>query len=135
MREAWNRITKPWTEFSERMENAVSALESTTPGRPGEFYGTELELGLGFPLSDNVMFEVQVPDLAVGQHQTDSGTDCLLGNAAGRLSHAVISSHHGRQLSAYSVTSVAVCSCFVRCVSLIVLFMVTEPRSMTYDGK
>jgi len=66
-RQAWNRITKPWTEFSKRMENAVSALESTTSGRPGEFYGTELELGLGFPLSDTVMFEVQVPDLAVGQ--------------------------------------------------------------------
>src|SRR5688500_14685830 len=63
----WYRITKPLAEFSERMENAVSALESTTPGRPGEFYGTELELGLGFPLSDTVMFEVQVPDLAVGQ--------------------------------------------------------------------
>src|SRR5215207_7031780 len=66
MRDAWKRITKPWAEFSERMENAVSALESTTPGRPGEFYGTELELGLGSPLSDTVMFEVQVPDLAVG---------------------------------------------------------------------
>ena len=66
-RQAWNRITKPWNDFSKRMENAVSALESTTGGRPGEFYGTELELGLGFPLSDTVMFEVQVPDLAVGQ--------------------------------------------------------------------
>ena len=66
-RQVWNRITKPWNEFSQRMENAVSALESTTSGRPGEFYGTELELGLGFPLSDAVMFEVEVPDLAVGQ--------------------------------------------------------------------
>jgi transglutaminase-like putative cysteine protease len=66
-RQAWNRITKPWDDFSRRMENAVSALESTTSGRPGEFYGTELELGQGFPLSGTVMFEVQVPDLAVGQ--------------------------------------------------------------------
>lgn len=66
-RQAWNRITKPWNDFSKRMENAVSALDSTSGGRPGEFYGTELELGLGFPLSDTVMFEVQVPDLAVGQ--------------------------------------------------------------------
>src|SRR5688500_18844842 len=63
----WYRITKPWNEFSKRMENAVSALESTTTGRPGEFYGTELELGQGFPLSDTIMFAVQVPDLAVGQ--------------------------------------------------------------------
>jgi transglutaminase-like putative cysteine protease len=66
-KQAWNRITKPWDDFSKRMENAVSALDSTTGGRPGEFYGTELELGLGFPLSDTIMFEVQVPDLAVGQ--------------------------------------------------------------------
>ena len=66
-RQAWNRITKPWDDFSKRMENAVSALDSTTGGRPGEFYGTELELGLGFPLSETVMFQVQVPDLAVGQ--------------------------------------------------------------------
>ncbi|MCI0610202.1 MAG: DUF3488 and transglutaminase-like domain-containing protein [Anaerolineae bacterium] len=66
-RQTWNRITKPWNEFTERMENAVSALESPSGGRPGEFYGTELELGQGFPLSDTVMFQVQVPDLAVGQ--------------------------------------------------------------------
>ena len=62
-RQAWNRITKPWNEFTKRMENAVSALESPNSGRPGEFYGTELELGEGFPLSDTVMFQVQVPDL------------------------------------------------------------------------
>jgi transglutaminase-like putative cysteine protease len=66
-RQAWNRITKPWNDFSKRMENAVSALDSTSGGRPTEFYGTELELGLGFPLSDTVMFQVQVPDLAFGQ--------------------------------------------------------------------
>ena len=63
-RQTWNRIIKPWTDFAERMENAVSALESPSGGRPGEFYGTELELGLGFPLSDTVMFQVQVPDMA-----------------------------------------------------------------------
>ena len=62
-RQAWNRITKPWDDFTKRMENAVSALESPSGGRPGEFYGTELELGQGFPLSDTVMFQVQVPDL------------------------------------------------------------------------
>lgn len=62
-RQAWNRITKPWNDFTKRMENAVSALESPSGGRPGEFYGTELELGQGFPLSDTVMFQVQVPDL------------------------------------------------------------------------
>ena len=66
-RQTWSRITKPWTDFAERLENAVSALESPSGGRPGEFYGTELELGQGFPLSDTVMFQVQVPDLTFDQ--------------------------------------------------------------------
>ncbi|HMD79859.1 MAG TPA: transglutaminase domain-containing protein, partial [Anaerolineales bacterium] len=65
--QTWSRITKPWTDFTERMENAVSALESPSGGRPGEFYGTELELGQGFPLSDTVMFQVQVPDLLASE--------------------------------------------------------------------
>lgn len=67
LRQAWNQLTKPWTDFTERMENAVSALDSPSGGRPGEFYGTELELGRGFPLSDTVMFRVEVPDLAFDQ--------------------------------------------------------------------
>ena len=66
-RQVWNQIIKPWTDFAERMENAVSALESPSGGRPGEFYGTELELGQGFPLSDMVMFQVQVPDLLASE--------------------------------------------------------------------
>ena len=67
VRDAWSRITKPWTDFTDSMENAVSALESRSGGRPGEFYGTELELGRGFPLSDVVMFKVDVPELAFDQ--------------------------------------------------------------------
>ena len=67
VREAWDRITKPWTDFTDRMQNAVSALESPSGGRPGEFYGTELELGSGFPLSDVVMFTVEAPELPFNQ--------------------------------------------------------------------
>ena len=63
VRQAWERITKPWTDFTDRMENAVSALELPSGGRPGEFFGTELELGSGFPLSDTVMFTVLAPEL------------------------------------------------------------------------
>jgi transglutaminase-like putative cysteine protease len=59
----WNKVTRPWRAFTERMENAVSALESPSGGKRGEFYGSELMLGRGFPLSDLVMFTVQVPDL------------------------------------------------------------------------
>ena len=59
----WNRFTRPWHEFTERMENAVSALESPSGGKRGEFFGSQLALGRGFPLSDLVMFEVETPDL------------------------------------------------------------------------
>ena len=67
VRRVWNQITKPWNDFTDRMENAVSALDSPSGGKPGEFYGTELELGLGFPLSDILMFKVKVPDLPFDQ--------------------------------------------------------------------
>ena len=60
----WNRLTRPWHDFTERLENAVSAVDAPGGGSPGEFYGTELELGRGFPLSEAVMFEVKVPELS-----------------------------------------------------------------------
>jgi transglutaminase-like putative cysteine protease len=63
----WNRMTKPWHEFTERMENAVSALESPSGGKSGTFFGSELALGRGFPLSDLVMFEVETPNLSAEQ--------------------------------------------------------------------
>src|SRR5688572_29574468 len=63
----WNRVTRPWHEFTERMENAVSALESPRGGKRGTFFGSELALGQGFPLSDLVMFEVETPDLPFEQ--------------------------------------------------------------------
>ena len=63
----WNRVTKPWHEFTERMENAVSALESPSGGKDGEFFGSNLALGRGFPLSDLVMFTVETPDLPFEQ--------------------------------------------------------------------
>jgi len=67
IRESWREFTRPWTEFTNDMENAVSALDSTTPGTPTSFYGTELQLGLGFPLSDAMMFRVQAPELGFDQ--------------------------------------------------------------------
>ncbi|HET9588181.1 MAG TPA: transglutaminase-like domain-containing protein [Anaerolineales bacterium] len=64
---SWNRLTSPWRNFTQRMENAVEALEAPSRGRRGEFFGTELALGLGFPLSDAVMFTVQAPDLPTAE--------------------------------------------------------------------
>jgi len=63
----WDKITSPWREFTDRMENAVSALESPRGGKRGEFFGSEIQLGRGFPLSDMVMFHVTVPELPADQ--------------------------------------------------------------------
>jgi transglutaminase-like putative cysteine protease len=68
VRKTWNRWTQPWHDFTDSLENAVSAVDSPSGGRPGEFYGTELQLGRGFPLSEAVMFEVKVPDLPAAEH-------------------------------------------------------------------
>lgn len=59
----WNQLTRPWREFTDKMENAVSALESPSGGARGQFFGSELVLGRGFPLSDAVMFKVETPDI------------------------------------------------------------------------
>ena len=67
LQQTWDRVTQPWTAFTDRMQNAVSALQSPSGGRSGEFYGTELQLGNGFPLSDAVMFKVEVPELPFNQ--------------------------------------------------------------------
>ena len=56
----WTELTRPWREFSANMENAVSALESPSGGTRGQFFGSQLALGRGFPQSDAVMFTVQV---------------------------------------------------------------------------
>ncbi len=63
----WNQITRPWRHFTDRMENAVSALESASGGTRGQFFGSQLALGQGFPLSDAVMFKVEAPDLPFDQ--------------------------------------------------------------------
>jgi transglutaminase-like putative cysteine protease len=63
----WNTITRPWQHFTENMQNAVSALQSPSGSKRGEFYGSQLPLGGGWPLSDSVMFKVQAPDLAPAQ--------------------------------------------------------------------
>jgi len=60
---SWNKFTKPWRTFTDRMENAFASLESPSGGKRGEFFGSELALGRGFPLSDTVMFTVQAPEL------------------------------------------------------------------------
>ena len=65
--QTWHRLTQPWRDWTESMENAISALESPSGGVRGEFYGPEIALGRGFPLSDSIMFSVQAPELPSDQ--------------------------------------------------------------------
>jgi len=64
---SWNKAMKPWRDFSDRMEIAFSSLESPSGGKRGEFFGSEIMLGRGFPLSDSLVFTVQAPDLPTDQ--------------------------------------------------------------------
>jgi transglutaminase-like putative cysteine protease len=63
----WNRVTKPWREFTDNMQNSVSALEAPSGSKRGEFFGSALPLGRGFPLSDAIMFTVQAPEVPFEQ--------------------------------------------------------------------
>jgi len=62
-REYWYRITKPWREVQEWFSNAVEVLESPIGWGEGDFFTSQLELGAGNPLSDTLLFTVEVPDL------------------------------------------------------------------------
>jgi len=64
---AWSRFTKPWRNFTDKFENAVNPLESPSGGKRGEFFGSEINLGTGFPLSDTIMFTVTAPDQSSGE--------------------------------------------------------------------
>ncbi len=60
---AWNRLTEPWRDVQEWFSNAVESLEGSVVSRPSDFYGNHLNLGSGTPLSDEVLFSVQAPDI------------------------------------------------------------------------
>src|SRR6266496_5510164 len=60
----WQNITKPWHDFEDHMQNAVDALHSSTGGRSGEYFGSQLPLGRGLALSDAIMFTVKAPDVS-----------------------------------------------------------------------
>ena len=59
----WNRLTRPWRDVQEWFSNAVEPLKAPTSPRTGDFYKSVLTLGTGNPLSDAVVFTVQIPDL------------------------------------------------------------------------
>jgi transglutaminase-like putative cysteine protease len=60
----WNQMTRPWREFTKELDNAFDAIKSTSIGRGRvDFFRSELLLGTGFSLSDEVMFNVEAPEI------------------------------------------------------------------------
>jgi transglutaminase-like putative cysteine protease len=60
---AWRQLTEPWRDVQEWFSNAVESLEGSVVRRPADFYGNHLSLGSGTPLSDDVLFSVQAPEI------------------------------------------------------------------------
>lgn len=60
---AWRRLTEPWRNVQEWFSNAVESLEGSVVRRPVDFYGNHLSLGRGTPLSDDVLFRVEAPEI------------------------------------------------------------------------
>lgn len=60
---AWKRLTEPWRDAQEWFSNAVESLQGATVPQPSDFYGNRLSLGSGSPLSDDVIFSVEAPEL------------------------------------------------------------------------
>jgi len=59
----WKRVTEPWRDVQEWFSNAVESLRGSPVRRPVDFYGNHLSMGTGTPLSDDVLFSVEAPDI------------------------------------------------------------------------
>jgi transglutaminase-like putative cysteine protease len=62
--QTWSRLTQPWRDIQEWFSNAVDALESQGGRGSGDIYGNQLNLGLGNPLAETVVFTVKAPTLS-----------------------------------------------------------------------
>jgi len=59
----WRRLTQPWQNVQEWFSNAVESLQGPVARRSSDFYGNKLSLGSGTPLSDEIIFSVEAPQL------------------------------------------------------------------------
>jgi len=61
--ESWQKITAPWDSVKEQVNRVFAALKSSvglvTVGGIKSYYGGELPLGLGIPLTDDLIFSVE----------------------------------------------------------------------------
>ncbi|GAB4503324.1 MAG: transglutaminaseTgpA domain-containing protein [Anaerolineales bacterium] len=60
---SWKRLIRPWREAQQWLSTAVEPLQKAA-GRPGgDFYGNHLDLGIGTPLTETVVFTAKVNSL------------------------------------------------------------------------
>jgi transglutaminase-like putative cysteine protease len=59
----WREFTRPFTSTLEHISDALAPLEGTS-GVSSDFYSGSLALGLGNPLSDKVVFTIEIPPQA-----------------------------------------------------------------------
>ena len=61
--EMWSNLKRPFDPLRENIERAFDPLESPYGEREGgDFYGEDLPLGRGIPLSNNLVFRVRAPE-------------------------------------------------------------------------
>lgn len=59
----WSNLTKPFEGLRKNVERAIDPLKSPYGKQQGgDFYGEDLPLGRGLPLSKSLIFRVRVPD-------------------------------------------------------------------------
>jgi transglutaminase-like putative cysteine protease len=61
----WQTTSKPWLTLKDRLSFMFASLEASAASVQN-FYGSTLPLGLGSPLSDQIVMEVQAPTNAPG---------------------------------------------------------------------
>jgi transglutaminase-like putative cysteine protease len=61
--QAWRQVTTPWRHVQEWFSNAVESLQGSVAPKPADFFGNTLSLGSGSPLSEDVIFSVEAPQL------------------------------------------------------------------------
>jgi transglutaminase-like putative cysteine protease len=62
---AWERLTEPWRVMRENLSDAFAAVQGGA-GVGTEFFGEQMALGTGAPLSDETMFRVHMSDSRSG---------------------------------------------------------------------
>ena len=58
----WQTASHPWISLRDRLSFAFASLRASV-GFVSDFYGDSLPLGLGTPLSEQVMMEIEAPDM------------------------------------------------------------------------